>query len=68
MESLGTLKTPFKLNDRQIPRANFFVVAVGFKHILRRKSFDQLDITIKQKICPIIEINNIDHQYIRKSQ
>ena len=36
VETLGTLKTPFKFNGWQIPRATITVVADIFRHILER--------------------------------
>ena len=60
VETLGTLKTPDRCNDWKIQKAKITVVADGFRPILGRHLFDQLGITISQKPCPNIEINNTE--------
>ena len=60
VETLGTLKTPVRFNDWKIRKAKITVVSDGFRPILGRDLFDQLGITISQKPCPNIEINNIE--------
>ena len=60
VETLGTLKTPVRCNDWKIQKAKIKAVADGFRPILGRDHFDQLGITISQKPCPNIEINNIE--------
>ena len=60
VQPLGTLKTPIKCNDWSIQKAKITVVADGFRPILRRDLFDQLGITISEKPCPQLEVNNID--------
>ena len=58
--TLGTLKTPIRINEWQTLRAKVTLVADGFRPIFGRKSFDLLGTTIMQKPCPKIEINNLD--------
>ena len=60
VETLGTLKTPTCCNDWKIQKAKITVVADRFRPTLGRDLFDQLGITILQKPCPNIEINNIE--------
>ena len=60
VETLETLKTPVRCNDWKIQKSKITVVADGFRPILGRDLFDQLCITISQKPCPNIEINNIE--------
>ena len=68
VDTLGTLKTPIKFNDWQIPGAEIPIVADRFKPILGRELFIQLGITIVQKPCPNIDRNSIIHQCaIKKS-
>ena len=58
-ETLETLKKPVRCNDWKIQKAKITVVADGFRPILWRDLFYQLGITISQKPCPNIEINNM---------
>ena len=60
VETLGTLKTPFRCNYWKIQKAKITVVADGFRPILGRDLFDQFGITISQTTCTNIEINNIE--------
>ena len=60
METLGTLKTPVKFKDWQIPKTKISVVADGFRPILGGDLFDQLGIKITQTPCPKVEINTIE--------
>ena len=60
VKTLGTLKTPVRCSDWKIQKAEVTVVADGFRPILGRDLFDQLGIIISQKLCPNIEVNNID--------
>ena len=60
VQTLGTLKTPVQCNDWKIQKAKITVVADGFRPILGQDLFDQLGIIISQKLCPNIEVNNID--------
>ena len=60
VQPLGALKTPVKCNDWSIQKAKITVVSDGFRPILGRDLFDQLGITISQKPCPQLEVNNID--------
>ena len=57
---MGTLKTQVRCSDWKIQKAKITVVAEGFRPILGRDFFDQLGITISQKPCPNIKINNIE--------
>ena len=59
VETLGTLKTPVCCNNWKIQKAEITVVADGFRPIYGR-DFDQLGITISQKPCSNIEINNVE--------
>ena len=61
VETLGTLKKPVRCNDCKIQKAKVTVVADSFRPILGRDLFDQLGITISQKPCPNIEINNVEN-------
>ena len=60
VETLETLKTPVQCNDWKIQKAKITVVADGFRPIPGQDLFDQLGVTISQKPCPNIEINNIE--------
>ena len=60
VKTLETLKTPVRCNDWKIQKAKITLVADGFRPILGRDLFDQLGITISQKPCPNIELNNIE--------
>ena len=60
VETLGTLKAPVRFNDWKIQKAKIAVVANDFRPILGRGLFDQHGITISEKPCPNIEINNIE--------
>ena len=60
VETLETLKTSFRCNNWKIQKVKITVIADGFRPILGRDLFDQLWITISQKPCPNIEINNIE--------
>ena len=66
VQPLGTLKTPVKCNDWYISKARITVVPDGFRPILGRDLFDQLGITITQKPCPKIEVNNVDQTCVIK--
>ena len=69
VETLGTLKTPVRCNDWKFQKAKIPVVADEFRPILGRDIFDQLGITISQKPCPNIEIDNIERPCaIKKSR
>ena len=46
-------------NDRKIQKAKITVVADGFRPILGRDLFDQLGITVSQKLFLNTEVNNI---------
>ena len=59
VETLGTLKTPVQCYAWKIQKAKIKVVADGFRPILGRDLFDQLGLSISQKSCPNVEINNI---------
>ena len=67
VETLGTLKTPVRCNDYEIQKAKITVAADGIRPILGRELFDQLGITLSQKPCPKIEINNIETSYALKN-
>ena len=60
METSGTLKTPVKCNDWKIPKAKITLVDDGLRPIIGRDLFDQLRITISQKLCPKTEVNAIE--------
>ena len=54
------MKTPVGCNDWKFQKAKITVVADDVRPIFGRKVFDQLGITISQKPCPNVEVNNID--------
>ena len=60
VETLGTLKSPVRCNDWKNQKAKITVVADGFRPILGRDLFDNLGITISQKLFPNTEVNNIE--------
>ena len=60
IKTLGTLKASSCCNDWKIQKAKITVVADGYRPIFGRDFFDQLGITISQKPCLNIEINNIE--------
>ena len=60
VEILGALKTPVRCNGCKIQEAKVTVAADKFRPIVGRDLFDQLGITISQKPCPNIKINNIE--------
>ena len=60
VETVGTLKTPVRCNDWNIQKPKITVFADGFRPMLGGDLFDQLGITISQKACPNIEINNTE--------
>ena len=66
VETLGKLKTSVRCNKWKIQIAKITVVADGFRPILGRDLFDQLGITISQKPCPNIEINNVENPCAKK--
>ena len=59
VETLKTLKT-VRCNGWKIEKAKIAIVADGFRPILGRDLFNQLGITVSQKPCPNIDINNIE--------
>ena len=60
VETLRTLRTPVRRNNWKFQKTKITVVADGFRPILGRDLSDQLGVTISQKPCPNIEINNIE--------
>ena len=60
VETLATLKTPVSYIDWKIPKAKITEVADGFRPIIRRDLFDQLEIAISQKPFAKNEVNKID--------
>ena len=61
VETLGILKAPVHCNNWKIQKAKITVVADDFRPILGRDLLDQMEITISQKPCPNIEINNVEN-------
>ena len=61
IETLGTIKTPVCCNNWKFQKAKITVVADGSRPILGRDLFEHLGITISQKSCPNIEINNVEN-------
>ena len=60
VETSGTLKTLVKCNDCKNPKAKITLVDDGLRPIIGRDLFDQLRITISQKLCPKTEVNAIE--------
>ena len=60
VKTLGMLKTPVRCNDWKNQKTKITVVVDNFRPIPGADLFDQLGITISQKPCPNIEINNIE--------
>ena len=60
VETLGTLQNPVKCNDWKIHKTKITVFADGFQTILGRDLFDQLGITVSQKLYSKTEVNAIE--------
>ena len=60
VDTLGTLKTPIIFNNWHISPAKITVIAEGFRFFLTLFIRPKLGITITQKPCHTVEINNVD--------